>query len=143
MALTALITGSCRISPTSKPPAGHKGRRNLHQRSVNRSRSFNCCRQRLCGIERQCMLKLSSCTIYRLCGPRDSTSLRTFSSATKSRRRSARLSHRHLLQLACSFNGIEIELADFGVGIAKFRVYSGVTTMSCSSGTSLSRLLFS
>ncbi len=89
------------------------------------------------------MFKLRIRTKYRLCGPRDSTSLRTFEFATMSRQWSARLSHRHLLQAGCSFNGIEIELADFGVGIVEIRVYSGVTTMSCSSGTSLKQLLFS
>ena len=71
-------------------------------------------------------------------GPRDSTSLRTFEF---SQQRAADGQRGYLIviccKLACSFNGIEIELADFGVGIVEIQGVFWVTTMSCSSGTSL------
>ncbi len=87
------------------------------------------------------MLKLCILHHIRLCGPRDSTSLRTFEFCNKDRRRSARLSHRHPLQAGLQLHGIEIELADFGVGIVEIQGVSGVTTMSCSSGTSLKQVI--
>lgn len=55
---------------------------------------------------------------------------------------SAAISSRLCCELACSFNGVRIELADFGVGIVEIQGVFWVTTMSCSSGTSLKQVIF-
>ncbi len=67
------------------------------------------------------MFKLRILHQIQVCGPRDSTSLRTFEFCNNEPQWSARLSHRHLLQSGLQLQCIEIELADFGVGIVEIQ----------------------